>query len=161
MKYYIMHKLITLIMLYLLFFSLINNSAASEAPVSIGKWRLPSSWRLDGGSRLFRPKVTNKALTGVILGAHGLRLLASVAWVNINFPSRTKLTSSLRLLVHCNTSSAICNQSKRLRFVFSGYYRKDLHSADIDRGTDSTKINRPGHNIRMYWTHFRQPTAHV
>ena len=27
--------------------------------------------------------------------------------------------------------------------------------------TDSTKINRPGHNIRMYWTNFRQPTAHV
>ena len=27
--------------------------------------------------------------------------------------------------------------------------------------TDSTKINRPGHNICMYWTHFRQPTAHV
>ena len=29
------------------------------------------------------------------------------------------------------------------------------------RPTDSTKINRPGHNIRMYWTNFRQPTAHV
>ena len=28
-------------------------------------------------------------------------------------------------------------------------------------GTDSTKINRPGHNIRMYWTNFWQPTAHV
>ena len=27
--------------------------------------------------------------------------------------------------------------------------------------TDSTKINRLGHNIRMYWTNFRQPTAHV
>ena len=27
--------------------------------------------------------------------------------------------------------------------------------------TDSTKINRPGHNIRMYWTNIRQPTAHV
>ena len=27
--------------------------------------------------------------------------------------------------------------------------------------TDSTKINRPEHNIRMYWTNFRQPTAHV
>ena len=27
--------------------------------------------------------------------------------------------------------------------------------------TDSTKINRPGHNIRMYWTNFRQPTAHI
>ena len=27
--------------------------------------------------------------------------------------------------------------------------------------TDSTKINRPGHNIRMYWMNFQQPTAHV
>ena len=27
--------------------------------------------------------------------------------------------------------------------------------------TDSTKINRPGHNIRMYWTNFRRPTPHV
>ena len=27
--------------------------------------------------------------------------------------------------------------------------------------TDSTKINRPGHNIRMYWRNFRQPTAHL
>ena len=27
--------------------------------------------------------------------------------------------------------------------------------------TDSTKINRPGYNIRMYWTNFRQPTAHA
>ena len=27
--------------------------------------------------------------------------------------------------------------------------------------TDSTKINRPGHNIHMYWTNFRQPTAHL
>ena len=29
------------------------------------------------------------------------------------------------------------------------------------RITDSTKINRPEHNIRMYWTNFRQPTANV
>ena len=27
--------------------------------------------------------------------------------------------------------------------------------------TDSTKINCPAYNIRMYWTNFRQPTAHV
>ena len=27
--------------------------------------------------------------------------------------------------------------------------------------TDSTKINRPGYNIRMYWTKFWQPTVHV
>ena len=31
----------------------------------------------------------------------------------------------------------------------------------IPRNTDSTKINRPGHNIHMYWTNFRQPNAHV
>ena len=29
------------------------------------------------------------------------------------------------------------------------------------RFTDSIKINSPGHNIRMNWTNFRQPTAHV
>ena len=27
--------------------------------------------------------------------------------------------------------------------------------------TDSTKINRPGHSIRMYWTNLWQPTVHV
>ena len=27
--------------------------------------------------------------------------------------------------------------------------------------TAATKINRPGHNIRMYWTSFWQPTVHV
>ena len=27
--------------------------------------------------------------------------------------------------------------------------------------TDSTKINRPVYNIRMYWTNFQQPTAHA
>ena len=27
--------------------------------------------------------------------------------------------------------------------------------------TDSTKINRPGHNIRMYWTNFWQPNVHI
>ena len=27
--------------------------------------------------------------------------------------------------------------------------------------TDSTKINRPEHNLHMYRTNFRQPTAHV
>ena len=34
-----------------------------------------------------------------------------------------------------------------------------MESTDVY--TDSTKINRPGNNIRMYWTNFRQPTAHV
>ena len=27
--------------------------------------------------------------------------------------------------------------------------------------TDSTKINRPEHNIRMYWTNFWQPSVNV
>ena len=27
--------------------------------------------------------------------------------------------------------------------------------------TDSIKINRPGHSIRMYWTNFWRPTIHV
>ena len=36
-----------------------------------------------------------------------------------------------------------------------------LFGLKVTRGTDSTKINRPGHNIRMHWTNFRQPTAHV
>ena len=29
------------------------------------------------------------------------------------------------------------------------------------RFTDSTKINRPGYNIRMYWTNFWQSSVHV
>ena len=32
---------------------------------------------------------------------------------------------------------------------------------NLIENTDSTKINRPGHNIRMYWTYFWQPTTHV
>ena len=36
-----------------------------------------------------------------------------------------------------------------------------LNLVGIWYSTDSTKINRPGHNIRMYWTNFRQPIAHV
>ena len=31
----------------------------------------------------------------------------------------------------------------------------------LNGSTDSTKINRPVHRIRMYWTNYRQPTAHV
>ena len=27
--------------------------------------------------------------------------------------------------------------------------------------TDSTKINRPGYNIRMYWINFWQPSVHI
>ena len=38
---------------------------------------------------------------------------------------------------------------------FSNFFFLNIHT------TDSTKINRPGHNIRMYWTNFWQPTAHV
>ena len=29
------------------------------------------------------------------------------------------------------------------------------------QNTDSTKINRPGYNIRVYWMNFWQPTPHV
>ena len=31
----------------------------------------------------------------------------------------------------------------------------------VPRNTAATKINRPGHNIRMHWTNFWQPYAHV
>ena len=31
----------------------------------------------------------------------------------------------------------------------------------IQNGTAAIKINRPGHNICMYWTNFWQPTVHV
>ena len=31
----------------------------------------------------------------------------------------------------------------------------------FSKNTDSTKINRPGYNIPMYWTNFRQPYTHV
>ena len=37
----------------------------------------------------------------------------------------------------------------------------ELICSYLHKVTDSTKINRPGHNIRMYWMNFRQPTAHV
>ena len=30
-----------------------------------------------------------------------------------------------------------------------------------NQSTDSTKINRPVYSVRMYWTNFRQPNAHV
>ena len=37
-----------------------------------------------------------------------------------------------------------------------------LHENNIRLGsTDSTKINRPGYNIRIYWPKFWQPTVHV
>ena len=36
-----------------------------------------------------------------------------------------------------------------------------LKNSFLSMYTDSTKINRPVHSIRMYWTNFRQPTAHV
>ena len=44
----------------------------------------------------------------------------------------------------------------KLCMCFHIYYQRASR-----RPTDSTKINRPGHNICMYWTNFRQPTAHV
>ena len=41
------------------------------------------------------------------------------------------------------------------------YYFPSNNSIGRWISTDSTKINRPGHSIHMYWTNFRQPTAHV
>ena len=40
------------------------------------------------------------------------------------------------------------------RVIFDCFCRHKHH-------TDSTKINRPGHNIHMYWTNFWQPSVHV
>ena len=34
-------------------------------------------------------------------------------------------------------------------------------SPNTTAATDSIKINRPGYNIGMHWTNFRQPTVHV
>ena len=38
---------------------------------------------------------------------------------------------------------------------------KDYWKWNLQINTDSTKINRPGYNIRMYWTNFWQLTVHV
>ena len=51
-------------------------------------------------------------------------------------------TSEARILVHHNFIEKWANRN-------------------IQTYTDSTKINRPGHNIRMYWTNFQRPTAYV
>ena len=45
------------------------------------------------------------------------------------------------------------------------YFKVNNQDRKIDnhlvQNTDSTKINRPGYNIRVYWMNFWQPTAHV
>ena len=65
----------------------------------------------------------------------------------------------------------VSNASNLKRHLSSTYWPKNV----IDRlsfyapwpkrisnsSTDSTKINPPEHNIRMYWTNFRQRTTHV
>ena len=38
-------------------------------------------------------------------------------------------------------------------------WTKDTHL--VHSCTDSIKINRPGHSLRMYWPNFWQPIAHV
>ena len=39
--------------------------------------------------------------------------------------------------------------------------RQWKQKSEQDRNTDLMKINRPGYNIRMYWTNFWQPAIHV
>ena len=51
---------------------------------------------------------------------------------------------------------------RKLRFCdLTTQTTKNIYRLEQDVGTDSTKINRPGHNIRMYWTNYWEPTAHV
>ena len=40
-------------------------------------------------------------------------------------------------------------------------YGQHTINISVKCDTDSTKINHPVYSIRMYWTNFRQPTAHV
>ena len=44
-------------------------------------------------------------------------------------------------------------------YIFQSYFGLEILTWSVH--TDSTKINRPGHNIRMYLTNFEQPIAHV
>ena len=41
------------------------------------------------------------------------------------------------------------------------YYQIKVLNVVFSGNTDSIKINRPDHNICMYWTNFWQPTAHL
>ena len=53
-------------------------------------------------------------------------------------------------------------QIQRLNMASMIRYRyKRKKTLKIYPFTDSTKINRPGHYIRMYWTNFWQTTVHV
>ena len=49
------------------------------------------------------------------------------------------------ILLPCKNSIFCCESTKANAFSY----------------TYSTKINRPGYNISMYWTNFRQPNAHA
>ena len=59
------------------------------------------------------------------------------------------------------------NYDQLIRPSTTKYNKSDQdHSLNHDQiraqpSTDSTKINRPGHNIRMYWTNSRQPTHYL
>ena len=46
-------------------------------------------------------------------------------------------------------------------FVFPPFSTPYYFQAQDNRTTDSIKINRSGHIIRMNWTNFWQPTVHV
>ena len=75
------------------------------------------------------------------------------------------------LFDHCESRLSVCFNEQRL--ASSVPNRAEHHQKVLFNGkhvgfisltnpyTDSTKINRPEHNIRMYWANFRQPTAHV
>ena len=56
--------------------------------------------------------------------------------------------------------SVLIEWNIRRSYFHVGKYRT-LLLWPYTRYTDSIKINRPEHNIRMYWTNFRQPTAHL
>ena len=45
--------------------------------------------------------------------------------------------------------------------IFNAFISTTYFARSMLICTDSTKINRPGHNICMYWTNFWQSTAHV
>ena len=63
--------------------------------------------------------------------------------------------SRLHYEIFSQISKKIIPDLLRCLQLTEDWVRIDLHV------TDSTKINRPEHNIGMYWTNFRQPTAHV
>ena len=68
------------------------------------------------------------------------------------------------------TIASFCSIDLTLAFMFiprpflSCFYRVSMYIPPRYPHcscTDSIKINRPGYNIRMYWTHFWQPIIHI